>query len=95
MTKPTNHRQQAASMCLVTSVNRKHVVMPFVRDDPHWPEPNYLNTGMALVGVLQAGQTLTEFRNDWITMKETFERRAMDIVPVKRRGGKLLTSERE
>lgn len=76
MTKTQNFAEQAATMQLITSVNRKHVVMPFIRNAYPFDEPNYLNTGMALVGVLRKDQTLGEFRQEWIEMKSTFEERA-------------------
>ena len=76
MIKKQKFAEQAATMQLITSVNRKHVVMPFLRNAYPFAEPNYLNTGMALIGVLRKDQTLDEFRQEWIELKSTFEERS-------------------
>ena len=56
----------------VTKVfGHNHVLKPLARQKSYFilngkrmgmvPEPNYLNTGMALCGILKPGQTLNEF----------------------------------
>ena len=31
-----------------------------------YPDPDYMGTGLALVGVLKPGQSLEEFKKEWI-----------------------------
>jgi len=81
--------KEAAAMHLMTVNGRHHVLRPFSRGDEKIPEPNYLGTNLALCGILQHGQTFEQFKEDWVAMKLSFDDRAIDVVPIKKRGKKV------
>lgn len=67
-----------------------HVLMPFYRNSTEYRDPNYMNTGKALIGVLnkEKGQTLSEFKEKWVENKMILE----SISATQKAGKKVLTN---
>jgi len=45
----------------ITVHSRTHVLTDYDRNNKVYPNPNYKNTGMALVGILRKDETLKEW----------------------------------
>jgi hypothetical protein len=75
----TNYKEQAAEMSIYQSHGRKLILRPFSRNmrEKHklqkgYPDPNFLNTGLALVAVLKEDQSFSEFKEYWIKNQKIF-----------------------
>lgn len=65
-----NELNEAISTMNPIEVNgRIHVIRPFTRETSYYPDPNYLGTGQALVGVVKEGETFLDFRNNYYHQK--------------------------
>lgn len=60
---------KADEMKTIPVNGRVHVVRSTEYRYGRYPEPNYQSTGMALVAVLKKGQTLDDFKKQWVEMK--------------------------
>lgn len=59
----------ANDMETISVCKRQHVIATAERRSTFYPEPNYLGTGKAFLGVLKNYETLEEFRDKWIKQK--------------------------
>jgi hypothetical protein len=73
------YKEQAAEMSIYQLHGRKYILRPFSRNmrEKHktqkgYPDPNFLNTGLALVAVLKADQSFSDFKKYWIKNQEIF-----------------------
>jgi len=62
-------KENSLSMKTIHVKNRDHVLIKRDRSSTIYPEPNYRNTNMALVGILKHGQSLDSFKSDWVKRK--------------------------
>ncbi len=46
--------------------NYTHVIRPIERAGTAYPQPNYLDTGMAFVGELRMLETFSQFKERWV-----------------------------
>ena len=68
------YEEQIESMKIIIVHGYQHIIMPYrrtmVNENIVYPNPNYRGTGMALVGVLKKGQTLNQFKKQWLKNKK-------------------------
>lgn len=69
----SNFEQEANQMNLITVYRKQHVIRVVNREHRYIPEPDYLRSGHALVGILNEGETLEQFRKRWIEKKIELE----------------------
>lgn len=67
-------REQASQMSTTTVLGRLHVIRPFSRE-ANLDQPNYNGTGQAFVGILNEGNTLEQFKKDWVKSRLEIERK--------------------
>ena len=54
----------------MTVLNDIYVIRPFLRRSERYPEPNFMGTGRALVGMLKPKQTIEQFKNNWLKQRK-------------------------
>jgi hypothetical protein len=67
-----------------------HILMPLYRNSTEFPDPDYLGTGKALIGVLnkEKGETFNEFKEQWVANQMKLE----SISATQKAGKKVLTN---
>jgi len=68
-----NFKKEAEQMNVIKAHGRQHVIRIVERSFyKNIPDPNYMHTGQALVGILRDHETLEQFRAEWV--KKEIER---------------------